>query len=96
METIQIIVNVLVPVALAWAGWLTKHVTEVASATDKCQAQVTSVFISTQKEMDRLNSEMIANRNGYSELAAALARLSAQTEMVLVLLEQLKAEVRRP
>ena len=96
METVQIIVNVLVPVILAWAGWLTKHVTEVASTADRCQSQLTAVFVSTQKEMDRLNSEMIANRNGYSELAAALARLSAQTEMVLVLLEQLKAEVRRP
>lgn len=95
METLQIIVNVLVPVILAWASWLTKHSMEVARVADKCQSQVDAAYAGTQKEMDRLNSEMIANRNGYSELAAALARLSAQTEMVLVLLEQLKAEVRR-
>lgn len=95
MDAVQLIVNLLVPIILAWAGWLTKHVMDVSRSTDRCSAKNEAAAEALVKEMDRLAAEQIVSRSGYSELASALARLSAQTEMVLTLLEQLKLEIRK-
>lgn len=88
---LQTIVNILQPVVLAWAAWLTNRVISLAGDIEKKTAENVSVG----KELERMNAEIIAQRNGYGELASALARLSAQTEMVLVLLEQLKREIKK-
>lgn len=89
-QTLQIIVNITVPALIAWASWLTSRVMGFAAELERKRAEHASIH----KELERLSAEVISQRNGYGELASALARLSAQTEMVLVILEQLKTEIR--
>ena len=90
MDVLQVVVNILVPFALSWIAWVANRTISVEREVQSCISQ----NVAALKEIDRLNVEMIAHRGVNGDLSAGLARLSAQTEMVLLLLEQLKREIR--
>ena len=88
---LQDVMNLLVPAAIAGIGFLTRQAVTASQELSK----TTELQKGMQRDMDRLSSEMIVNRNGYAELATAIARLSAQTEMVVTLIEQVRMEMRQ-
>ena len=89
-DTIQILVNLLLPLTMAWAGWLTKQVAESSKVADRAWSSVETIH----KDVDRLSAEIISHRNGHSEVVQAIARLSAQQEMLISLLETLRMEIK--
>lgn len=89
MDALQVVVNILVPVSLSWSAWIANRTIVMEREISMAVSQNIAVL----KEIDRLNAEMVVHRTSNQTLASSLARLTAQTEMILQILEQMKRKL---